>query len=210
MTKKNDPEKLVKDLLESFQEDRVIPNKPQVTHQKLKASEADFSEMCNPHDLAALCSLFVSIIGTISASAMSGFAAAVADEMIPEISKDIVGERVTERHVAFVQKLLDDPLQRIAKNDSQKPPDEQRVPIMLQTFIEGIVQFALAMHTLGRLGGDIKFGSGFDTAVYKMVLKQLETGGINVTKGTLPSVLHDLVTEVIDHARIEYEARNDK
>lgn len=207
MSDKRKAEEVVKDLLESFRaEDAPIV---ETRRTEVRTASHDFVGMATPEDMAAICSIFMSLFGTAVSSTISGYADNMLNTAWPHIRKEMLGHYgVEEKHLKLVHELIEGPIRDIAREDMHRPPSEQRVPIALEQSVDTMIQFGLAMFTLGKQQKPLNFG-GFKAALYKCIMRMLAAGGIDPNKGTVSDRVRELVIETVDRFRKEEAIRKD-
>ena len=212
MTNKRDPEHIVSELLAGFSEPDIKKSKTGknvVQSEAIKMPALDFDKFANGEDVAALCSLLLSLVASAAGSTVTGYAHNILTSMWPTIAKEMVGEHgITQEHVDLITTLLKSGLKPIARDDATRPVSEQKVPVLLEKQVQSLVQFGIAMHALGKLNGPIRFQAGFKTTVLKVVNEQLAAGGVAPEKGTLPERLIEIIDGIVDAEQKKYEGTN--
>lgn len=210
MSDKRPASELVNELLGQFSESPIkkapSTGKNTVSHQTMKMPMALFEEVSTPEDVAALCSLFVSLIGTMAGSSVSSFAFTALNELWPTIAKEINGKNgVEQKHIDLVQSLIQAPLTEVGQEQTRQPEDKQKVPTTLHSLVNTLIVFGVACYTLGKQGKPIKFDTGFKQAVFDRCKVMLEAGGVLFDKGTIQRHLPDLIDELIAPVKAHYE-----
>lgn len=178
---------------------------------QLPEIELSAEELESPEDAAALLSILVSVLATILGSTFTGFTRAARDDMLPNLGKELMHKTtsVKPEHYEFAIRLLRPAMDAIVKDDEAKTLDQIIMPMNLNNAVLTLLSFGMAMHRIGKNGGELHYNTGLKAALHKATNKLLSGTGVITGEGTLDHFIHKAIDKHVADAKRIHEAGNE-
>lgn len=223
MTDKPDPKKTVSELLKKLKDTVETQNKPANrvkvldTHKTTTASgkvvnhqPIDLSDLFDNEEAAStFVSVMVSVLVTAAATAYSGYARSVRDELIPHIIEEMEEalEDFDKRGARIAKQVLLAPLDAAVSEEENGGPDlmkELKFPVNFVALSSALVSLSLAMIMIGRITSNdesVDVQTGVFSAIKSTLEEILGSGGMRVDLGTVPDIIHTALEAAMEEAQ---------
>lgn len=176
-----------------------------INHQPI-----DLSDLFESEEAAStFVSIMVSVLVTAAATAYSGYARSVRDDLIPHIIEEMEDalEDFDKRGARIAKQVLRAPLDAAVDEEENGGPDlmkELKFPVNFIALTSSLVSLSLAMIMLGRItskDASVDVQTGVFAAIKSTMEEILGSGGMRVDLGTVPDIIHTALEATMEEAQ---------